>query len=171
MLRNFVNIIGIADPSSFPVITAVNPNTQYTARETLVIPEAKPDVEQVNSVMIEAKITSARTITTPVGLKVIIEGIITQKIIYTADDVVQSVHSAHYQIPFCTFIEIPLTLPAGLNVTQYLQLLGITLDNVIQGRTEVLIEDVSVDLLDPRTVEKCPVLFIWTTINPVLVTP
>ncbi|MHB1405693.1 MAG: DUF3794 domain-containing protein [Desulfitobacteriaceae bacterium] len=171
MLRNFVNIIGIADPSSFPVITTANPNTQYTVQETLVIPEAKPDVEQINSVMIEAKITNYRTITTPVGLKVIIDGNINQKLIYTAADVVQSVHTAHYQEPFCTFIEIPLTLPAGLNVTQYLQTLGITLDDVIQGRTDVLIEDVTVSVLDPRTVEKCPVLFIWTTLNPALVTP
>lgn len=169
MLKNFVEIVGIADPSSFPVITTANPNTQYIVEEKLVIPDAKPDVEQVNTVMIEAKITDFRTITTPVGLKVIIDGIINQKLIYTAADVVQSVHSVHFQEPFCTFIEIPLTLPAGVNVTQYLQSLGITLADVIQGKTAVLIEDVSVKLLDPRTVEKCTVLFLWTTLNPALV--
>lgn len=169
MLKNFVEIIGIADPSSFPVITAANPNTQFVVEERLVIPDAKPDVEQINSVMIEAQITDFRTITTPVGLKVIIDGLLNQKLIYTAADVVQSVHSAHFQEPFCTFIEIPLTLPAGVNVTQFLQTLGITLDDVIQGRTALLIEDVSVKLLDPRTVEKCTVLFIWTTLNPALV--
>lgn len=171
MLRNFVNIIGIADPASFPVITTANPNTQYTVQETLVIPAPKPNIEQLNTVMIEASITNYRTITTPVGLKVIIDGLINQKIIYTAADAAQSVHSAHYQEPFCTFIEIPLTLPAGMNVTQYLQSLGLTLDTVIQGKTDVLIEDVTASVTSLRTVEKCPVLFIWTTLNPALVTP
>lgn len=170
MLINFVEIIGITNPTSFPVITAANPNTQYIVEEKLVIPEGKPDVEQISSVMIEAKITNFRTIITPIGLKVIIDGIIVQKLIYTACNSVQSLHTAHYQESFCTFIQIPLTLPCKMNVTEYLQTLGISLADVIQGRTDVLVEDVSVDLLDPRTVEKCTVLFIWTTLNPLLVT-
>jgi len=170
MLMNFIEIIGATDPSEFPVITCVNPNTQYIVEEKLIIPEVKPDVEQINSVMIEAKITDFRAIVTPVGLKVIINGIVKQKIIYTAANPVQSVHSAHYQKSFCTFIEIPLTLPCKMSVTKYLQKLGILLDDVIQCRTDVLIEDVSVALLDPRTIKKCTVLFIWTTLNPLLVT-
>lgn len=170
MLINFVEIIGIANPSDFPVITCANPNAQYMVEEKLTIPEEKPDVEQINSVMIEAKITDFRVIVTPVGLKVIINGIVNQKIIYTAANPVQSVHSAHFQKSFCTFIEIPLTLPCKMSVTRYLQKLGISLDDVIQCRTDVLIEDVSVTLLDPRTIEKCTVLFIWTTLNTLLVT-
>lgn len=170
MLINFVEIIGITDPVSFPVITAANPNAQYIVEEKLVIPEAKPDVEQISSVMIEAKLTKYRAIITPVGLKVIIDGVINQKLIYTAVNSVQSVHTAHYQESFCTFIEIPLILPAKMNVTEYLQTLGISLADVIQGRTDVLVEDVSVDVINPRVVEKCTVIFIWTTLNPLLVT-
>lgn len=169
MLKNFVDIIGIADPSSYPVITAANPNTQYIVEEKYVISETKPDIEQVNSVMIQAEVTNVRTIATPVGLKVIIDGLLNQKFIYTANDPVQSVHSAHFTEPFCTFIEIKLTVPAGLTVIEYLQTLGITLADVITGRTSVLIEDASVKLIDPRTIEKCIVLFLWTVINPALV--
>lgn len=170
MLINFVEIIGTTNPSSFPVITPANPNAQFLVEEKLVIPDTKPDIEQVSSVIIEAQITNSRAIITPIGLKVIVDGIINQKLIYTAANPVQSVHTTNYQESFCTFIEIPLTLPARMNVTEYLQTLGISLADVIKCGTNVLIEDVSVNVLDPRTVEKCMVLFIWTTLNPLLVT-
>ena len=47
MLRNFVDIIGIADPSEFPQILPNTKYTQYIVEETLTIPAAKPDVEQI----------------------------------------------------------------------------------------------------------------------------
>jgi len=155
MLRNFINIVGIAEPSQFPTLLPINPNIQHIVEEELLIPDAKPDVEQVNTVLIEATIKASRAIVTPVGLKIVVDGELNQKIIYTANDLVQSVHSAHFTEPFCTFIEVPLVLPVGLNVMEYLQLLGLTLDNVITSPTKVLVEDVSVKLLDGRTIEKC----------------
>lgn len=168
MLRNFIDIIGIADPSEFPTIQPTNPNTEYVVNETLAIPDAKPDAEQINSILIEAKITSSRTIATPVGVKIVIEGELNQKVIYTANEPTQAVHSAHYLIPFCTFIEIPLVIPAGVNVVDFLLTLGLTLDDVLTGPTNVLIEDVTAQLLDLRNIEKCVVLFIWAKINPAL---
>jgi spore morphogenesis protein SipL len=169
LLRNFINVVGIADPSQFPTILPTNPNIQQIVEEELLIPDAKPDVEQINTVLIEATIKASRAIVTPVGLKIVVDGELNQKIIYTADDLVQSVHSAHYTEPFCTYIEVPLTIPAGLNVIEYLQSLGLTLDDVIVSPSKVLIEDVSVKLLDERTIEKCTVLFIWASINPLLI--
>lgn len=38
------------------------------------------------------------------GRKLIVEGVLKQKVVYTADVDVQSVHSAHYEIPFSAFI-------------------------------------------------------------------
>lgn len=169
MLINFVDIIGIADPSQFPMITAANPNTQYIAEETVTIPNAKPEAEQINTVLIEATITNARVIITPVGLKTVIDGMINQKVIYTANVPDQAVHSAHYEFPFCTFIEMPLIIPAGGSVTTVLQTAGLTLDTILVGDAKVLVEDMTVQLLDPRTINKCIVLFIWTTVNPALV--
>jgi hypothetical protein len=169
MLRNFINIIGIADPSEFPIITTSNPNTEHIVEETLTIPEAKPDVEQINTILIEAKLYSSRVIVTPTGLKVIIDGQLDQKIIYTAAEPTQPVHAAHFIEQFCSFIEIPVTVPAGISVQDYLQTLGLTLDTVLTAPTKVLIEDVTASLLDPRTIEKCTVLFLWATISPLLV--
>ncbi|ADQ45282.1 hypothetical protein Calkro_0379 [Caldicellulosiruptor kronotskyensis 2002] len=60
--------------------------------------------------------------------------------------------------PFCTFIEAPLKIPVGTNTLQLLQTLGITLNDVLVGKPNVLIEYVTVSLLDPRTIEKCTVL-------------
>ena len=169
MLVKFVDIIGIAEPSQFPVITPANPHTQYVAQETAIIPAAKPEAEQINTVLVEATVTSARVIITPVGLKVVIDGVINQKIIYTANVPDQAVHSAHFVFPFCTFIEMPLVIPPGGSVQTVLQTAGLTLDNILVGPAKVLIEDVTVQLLDPRTIDKCTVLFLWVTVNTALV--
>jgi len=169
MLRNFVNIVGIDDPSSFPIITPANPNTQYTVQETVTIPAAKPDAEQIDSVLVQATIIDAKVIITPVGLKTVIEGELKQKVIYTANLPDQPVHSAEYLFPFCTFIEMPLIIPLGGTVETVLQAAGLTLDTVLVGNAKVLIEDMTVELLDLRTINKCTIVFIWTSINPALV--
>jgi Domain of unknown function (DUF3794) len=171
VLRDFVQIIGITDPSEFPVITPLNPNNQIAVQERLTIPDAKPDVEQINTVLIEAVITGTRNIFTPTGVKVVVEGLLRQKVIYTADVPEQSVHSAHFENPFCTFIDIPLTIPAGQTVEQFLATLGLSINDILDGPVNIIIEDVEVNLLDPRTVSKCVILFLYTTINPLLIPP
>ena len=168
LLRDFVEIIGIASPSEFPVITPTTRYNQFTVEELLTIPAEKPDVEQINSVMIEATIDNFHSIATPVGLKVIVNGTLTQKVIYTAADPSQSVHSAHYQIPFCTFIQIPLVIPAGQSAMTILQTLNITLEDVVASGPYVLVEDLSVTLVDARSLKKCAVLFSWVEINTLL---
>lgn len=169
MLRDFVEIIGIDPVSSFPALIAAEKFTQFTTEETLIIPEQKPDIEQITSLMVEASITAYRAIVTPTGLKVIINGELNQKVIYTADEPTQAVHSAHFVKQFCTFIEIPLVLPAGTSALQLLQSLGLTLDDVLASPPNVIIEDISVKLVDGRTVKKCVVMFVWGTVNAALV--
>jgi len=170
MLRDFVEIIGIDPVSSFPVLTPAERFTQFITEETLIIPEQKPDIGQITSLMAEASITNYRAIITPTGLKVIVNGELNEKVIYTADEPTQSVHSAHFVNQFCTFIEIPLTLPTGTSsVLQLLQTLGLTLDDVLASPPNIIIEDISIRLIDGRTVKKCVVLFTWGTVNALLV--
>lgn len=168
VLRDFVQIIGIADPSEFPVITPLNPNNQIAIQETLTIPEAKPDVEQINTLLIEAEITQTRNIFTPTGVKIVVEGVLRQKVIYTALVPEQSVHSAHFEHPFCTFIDVPLVIPAGTTVEQLLATLGLSINDILDGPVEILIEDVDINLLDSRTLSKCVITFLYTTLNPLL---
>lgn len=168
LLRDFVEIIGIASDSDFPVITPTTRYTQFTVEELLTIPDVKPDIEQINSVMIEATVTDFRAITTPVGLKVIINGILNQKVVYTAADPSQSVHSAHFTVPFCTFIQIPLVIPPGQSAQSLLQSLFLTLQDVVASGPNVIIEDLSVTQIDARSLKKCAVLFTWVEINELL---
>lgn len=168
MLRDFINIIGVNSASEFPVLTPLDRYRQFTVEEALVIPIEKPDVEQITSVMIEAKVTDFRTIATPTGLKIIVDGILNQKVVYTADEPTQSIHSAHFVKNFCTFIEVPLVIAAGSNSMTILQGLGITLDDVVVGEPHVIIEDLSVKLVDARNIKKCAILFAWATLNTLL---
>lgn len=167
-LRDFVQIIGIADPTLFPVIGEDTRYTQFSVLERLEIPEVKPDVEQINTLLIEAEITGTRNIFTPVGVKVVIEGILRQKVIYTALVETQSVHSAHFEHPFCTFIDIPLDIPAGQTVPAYLASLGLSINDILATEVNILIEDVEIKLLDPRTISKCVILFAYADLNPAL---
>jgi len=100
---------------------------EFTLEENLTIPCAKPDIEQIVRVMAEVIITSTKIITTPkktslegqilTGWKVIIEGYVNQKVEYVADEPTQSVHAAHFKMPFSTFIVLPEDFPPGDVVT------------------------------------------------------
>ncbi len=91
--------------------------------EVLCIPPQKPDIEQLISISSQAEIISQRVVITPIkprdhypdrpaqnqegtmltGRKLIIEGVLRQKIVYAAlPD--QSVHSVNLDVPFSTFI-------------------------------------------------------------------
>ena len=110
--------------------------------ETLEIPVLKPDVEQINSVNISVDIFRADIIKVPVspvdangdyvsnlegkvstGRKLIIEGLLKQKIIYTAAVDEQSIHSASFVIPFSTFIIIEKDTPLSqkFRITPYVE--------------------------------------------------
>lgn len=98
--------------------------TEIAIPETLIIPEQKPDIEQLNSVKVEVKILRKKIIQTPqsdsstppivppdnwegkilTNRKLIVEGELLQTIVYTADVPEQSLHTAHFVVPFSAFI-------------------------------------------------------------------
>ncbi|MCF8010377.1 MAG: DUF3794 domain-containing protein [Clostridiales bacterium] len=104
--------------------------TQKFIPEILCIPEEKPDIEQLLNITSQVKILSSKVIKTPVlivdeapvpilnqestqttGRKLVIEGLLRQKIIYTAAVEKQSVHAAHFDVPFSAFIVLPPDTP------------------------------------------------------------
>lgn len=134
VVNNFIEYAGLAD--NLPQ----NPTTfkQFTVQENLEIPCAKPDIEQIIRVMGHVKITSTRVIRTPgsaaqpvkslegqilTGWKLIVEGELIQKIEYVADEPTQSVHAAHFSVPFSTFIVLPANYALGtpVHVTPYIE--------------------------------------------------
>jgi len=143
IVKNLIEISGLADtlpqnPTAFK---------QFTVQETLELPVAKPDIEQIVKVVAEVVITSIRVIRTPVGtslegqvltgFKLVVEGEVRQKIEYVADECTQSVHAAHFNIPFSTFIVLPGSFIVGTPVT-------------VTG----YIEDIFVEMINKRSIFK-----------------
>lgn len=117
------------------------------------------------------------------GRKLIIDGQINQKIVYTAEVESQSVHSAHYEFPFLAFI-IPypkfegLTYKEGIVVYDpetdsskvingyiYDPAIGINVDLCEDFVIEKCIEDIFVYALDKRTIFKNVTLFLKATVS------
>ena len=139
--------------------------TQIFVPEVLCVPEQKPDIEQLISITSMVDIISQRVVKAPVlvvdeadipienkegiittGRKLVVEGILRQKVIYTADVASQSVHSAEFDVPFSAFI----ILPADTKLTT-------------KYAIDVCIEDIFVSHLTKRQIFKNVTLFIKAT--------
>ncbi|WP_416176463.1 DUF3794 domain-containing protein [Clostridium sp.] len=159
-----VQIVGLCDTDS--IVFGGNANVDYTwteisIPEVLTIPCEKPDVEQIETVFVKVKIVSKRVVETPVadvenaegtkltGKKLIIEGNLIQKIVYTADLPDQPVHSAHFKVPFSAFIVLDNT------------------DSVEDKFcVEACVEDVFVKVFNKRDIFKNVTLFLHAKLAP-----
>lgn len=107
---------------------------QMSVEEYLYIPEEKPDVEQINGVtgiieIVKCSVIETGKITSQEGqklrgYKLIVHGVLRQIVEYTACEPEQSVHSAHYDIPFSTFI----VLPEGYSIGSKIEIEGLVED-------------------------------------------
>lgn len=119
----------------------------------LTIPELKPDMEGVNNVSATADLINCHVIQTPVsvstegqslsGYKLIVKGMLNISIEYTANEPEQAVHSAHYAIPFSSFIVLPEDYVVGSKLD-----------------VEFMIEDIFYKMIDIRTFFKNVTLLI-----------
>lgn len=142
------------------VIVPVAPTTfkQLSKDEVVTIPIQKPDIEQIINVLVEIQIIDTRVIETIKGIsiggqkltgyKLIIEGKINQKVEYVADEPQQSVHAAHFKVPFSSFIILPEDFQIGTNI-----------------EVEPFIEDVYYKLIDKRTLFKNTTFRLLAKIN------
>lgn len=139
--------------------------TEVAIPEIVKIPNVKPDMEQLLSVMVDAKIVSLRIIDTPVGTshegqkltgkKLSIELLLKQKVKYIADEPTQSVHAAHFEH---TVSSIWVVVPKEINCKSIETLL-------MQGKLIVTpyIEDIYGEQLDKRTIFKNITVLIHVT--------
>lgn len=143
---DYVNVVGVYPEERIENLLNCFPTnmwTQFFIPEVVDIPIQKPDVEGIVSVHSCVEIISQRVIKTPVvtrnnvpvydvgnsectlltGRKLIIEGILKQKLIYTAAVDCQSVHSAHYAFPFSVFIIVDhdTTLTQKFRIDSYIE--------------------------------------------------
>ncbi len=164
-LQNSIEIVGLCEPGEFPNL-ALGAFNQFTVEEDLSIPEQKPDIEQIMKVLIEGTVNNLRLVRTPTGVsldgtiltgwKVIVEGRITQKILYIADTEKgdQPVHSAEFNTPFSTFIIAPVTSVGDL-----------TPGDVDQINVDICLEDVFVEQIDSRNLFKNATILVNATSN------
>lgn len=139
--------------------------TQIFVPEVLCVPEQKPDVEELISVTSTVQIIAQRVVRTPVltngmiiypiqnqegafltGRKLVIEGVLRQKVVYTAANAEQSVHAAHFDVPFSAFI---ILAPNELLTQKF--------------KIEACIEDIFVTRITARQIFKNVTLFIKAT--------
>lgn len=170
-----INYVGVADENSLEKALSCGPSTnkwvQLFVPKILDIPAQKPSMEGIVTVNTCVEIISQRVIKTPVvtgytdntgafipgseipnaectfltGRKLIVEGIITQKIVYTALEAEQALHSATFKIPFSTFIMVEGNTPLSKDFRLY-----------------PYVEDVFVYMLSERTIFSNNTLFIKT---------
>lgn len=136
----------------------INPKyfAQVSVPETIIIPEQKPDIEQIISVTVDTAIESLRIVDTPCvksfegqslsGKKLIVELKLIEKVIYVADEPTQSAHAAHFEN---TFKSIFVMVPKTVNHAAIEDLFQ-------QGRLIVTpyIEDIYAELIDARKIFK-----------------
>jgi hypothetical protein len=141
VVRNLIQYEGIADD----IPQSSNVFKQLYVEKVFCLPDAKPDIEQIIKVISELIIKNTKVIRTPKGIslegqaltgwKIVVEGAIKVKFQYVADTPEQSVHAAHTEVPFSTYIVLPGNFIPGTPVT-------------VRGS----IEDVFVNKMDERCI-------------------
>lgn len=174
--KDLVDIIGLCNPEDVTeVITEYPYWMQMYIPETLKIPPQKPDIEGINSLDVSVNIFKIDVINTPrsytatnqpvenlegkllTGRKVLVQGELCQKVVYTANDTEQSVHSAHFYVPFSAYIVVPeeITFTNSNGTTT-------TVDSSnINYEVNTCIEDASISALDARTIYKQVTLLLY----------
>lgn len=158
IMHNGVNGIGVSNdmPEYVHYFQEVN------IVETLVIPEEKPDMEKLSSVIVSPKVVATKLISTPIALsyegqnlsghKLIVELNLQEKIKYVADMPNQSIHAAHYDnIMKSVFVVVP-EIYNGHRVC----------DLIRKNKFSVTpyVEDVYAVMKDCRTIYKCITLLV-----------
>jgi hypothetical protein len=153
-------ITGVGIATSFPTLGATPMFSQVSISEIVKIPEQKPDMEQLVSIVESIDILSTKVVNTGVGTsqegqiltgkKLIVEVLVKQKVTYVADEPTQSVHAAHFEKPYSIFVVVPADLIA-------------TVDELFLQEKLVVkpyIEDICGIMVDKRTAFKCTALFL-----------
>lgn len=138
---------GVAESNQTETEAAPTNFKQLSVDEDLTIPCQKPDAEDILDAVVNVEIVQTRLIKTMIGTsaegqiltgyKLIIEGVLHQKVEYVANEPTQTVHAAEFNTPFSSFIILPQ------NFTE---------DTLI--KVDAYVEDVYIKLIDKRHIFK-----------------
>jgi hypothetical protein len=133
----------------YRVIVSVAPRKQIfkqiSVEGNLIIPEVKPDIEEVINVFVDAEILYKNIIRTSkgesfegktlTGYKLFIMGFLNQQVEYIGHNRNQSVHVAHFRVPFSTYVILP---------SNYCELFPVSI--------EIIIEDIFHFMINKREI-------------------
>jgi hypothetical protein len=132
---------------------------QVVINDTLIIPPQKPDVEMITNITKNFKILSAeeriKNLGSLQGKEVMISGILTLGIEYSAAVPSQEVHFAHFDIPFKALIKY-----RPCDCTNR----GLIVDPTFclsDYHIKICVEHEQYHLLSPREISKVLVVLIW----------
>ncbi|TKD72167.1 DUF3794 domain-containing protein [Pseudalkalibacillus hwajinpoensis] len=101
----FYNIHGVTPNHMYPEVTSRCDVVTICETDLLTIPCAKPDLEEVLDIFVTIHKKDIKLIKKRSGCKWVIHAIKNIKIMYEANTPCQSVHTAHFSIPFCIVVE------------------------------------------------------------------
>lgn len=164
--QSMVEIIGLSDPDEVIVFVEAQDEkesimvgawTQLTVTELFRLPVEKPDIGTIDKVFVEVKKVSTRLVNTPIGpsptkeneegtrltgQKLVFEGMLEQKAVYTAAKPDQPVFTVHFVAPFSAF----------LTLAEDAELKEVSVD--------VCVEDIFAIPFNPREIFKSVTLFL-----------
>lgn len=103
-MSNNIVITGITDMDKYPPCINSKFCKQCMQSNIMCIPDQKPEVESINEVKVSICVNNFEVFNTVLGPKLLLNGCKNIKVLYTANNCSQSLHSAHWNIPFCEFI-------------------------------------------------------------------
>lgn len=131
--------------------------TEISIPEMLKIPLLKPDIKNIENVIVTPQITSKRIIKIPApgetnnqdgirstNKKLVVDGVLFQKIIYTSNEPTQTLITVNFDTPFSTYIVIE----ADTSVSES------------KFSVNVYVEDVVIQMIDTRNIFKNVTLFL-----------
>lgn len=145
--HEMISYAGIASKEDFPEGPLAY--KQFTIIENAFVPKPKPSIEEVNKVSASVLISHSKFITSPYDCKLLVSGIVKQKIIYTAAKPDQPVHNFHFNVPFCELI----ILENQKHIPHHFEL-------------NAFIEDIHVFSTEKRRLKICKVLCLTVVKHP-----
>ena len=176
VVRKEVEGIGISNGFEELTLCPGSYFTEIAVPEKVTIPDVKPDMEQLLSVMVDARIVSTRLINTPkgcseegqnlTGKKLSIELELQQKVKYVADEPTQSVHAAHFtKLVNSIWVVVPPSVKVeDCNGVEKV----VCIDQLLrEGKVKVTpyIEDIYAEQLDKRNIFKNITVLIHVTVK------
>lgn len=118
--NDLINFSGLCD-KNFSLTSTTNNWTELTVNGSVLVPEVKPSIEQVEEINAKIEIIRNKVIQTPksypysnfegkivTGTKLIVEGLICLSVFYVSKKIDQTVHNFHGKIPFSGYIVLPV---------------------------------------------------------------